>query len=69
MEPKGRKAAVQVDPKFCKECGICVAVCPQGALGFFHGAAVEVEEEKCVGCGICVQLCPDYALSLQEGEE
>ena len=68
MESTKNKKTLKVDPEFCKECGICIAVCPKGALSFYNESVVTVDAEKCVACGTCVQICPDYALSFQEGE-
>jgi NADPH-dependent glutamate synthase beta subunit-like oxidoreductase/glutamate synthase domain-containing protein 3/NAD-dependent dihydropyrimidine dehydrogenase PreA subunit len=46
----------------CRDCGICVAVCPQAAIervaeadgGFRYQAAAE----RCIGCGFCAGACP-----------
>jgi thioredoxin reductase/NAD-dependent dihydropyrimidine dehydrogenase PreA subunit len=46
----------------CRDCGICVAVCPQTAIervetedgGFRYQAAAE----RCIGCGFCAGACP-----------
>jgi NADPH-dependent glutamate synthase beta subunit-like oxidoreductase/glutamate synthase domain-containing protein 3/NAD-dependent dihydropyrimidine dehydrogenase PreA subunit len=46
----------------CRDCGICVAVCPEGAI---HRNALEedgfeyrVDADKCIGCGFCKGACP-----------
>jgi len=46
----------------CRDCGICVAVCPEGAIyrndlgdpGFEY----RVDADKCIGCGFCKGACP-----------
>jgi len=56
---------VLTDPARCKECRLCAAFCPQGAIHFaetvngagYHPAVID--EERCIGCGICYITCPD----------
>lgn len=61
---------------YCKQCGLCVANCPRGALRFGEDfnkggyKAVVVDEEKCVKCGICYTVCPDIVFQfVEEGGE
>jgi len=45
----------------CKDCGICVAVCPEAAISRKEtntGYEYVVDEEKCIGCGFCKGACP-----------
>jgi len=46
----------------CRDCGICVAVCPQAAISRKAGEGVEfeyvVDAERCIGCGFCSGACP-----------
>ena len=45
----------------CRDCGICVAVCPEGAIsrqGKETGFEYVVDESKCIGCGFCKGACP-----------
>ena len=48
----------------CSGCGLCVPVCPTGALSV-QGARLTVVGE-CVGCGLCVSSCPVRVLVLVE---
>jgi NADPH-dependent glutamate synthase beta subunit-like oxidoreductase/glutamate synthase domain-containing protein 3/NAD-dependent dihydropyrimidine dehydrogenase PreA subunit len=46
----------------CRDCGICVAICPESAihrkdLGD-HGFEYQVDPERCIGCGFCKGACP-----------
>ncbi|MGE4290629.1 MAG: DUF362 domain-containing protein [Desulfovibrio sp.] len=49
----------------CKQCGLCVANCPNDAISFsceFNDAGycfAIVDDEKCIRCGICYTMCPD----------
>ena len=48
-----------VDSETCNGDGLCVEVCPQGALELVDGitATVESRAEFCIGCGQCVASC------------
>ncbi len=53
----------------CRDCGVCVAVCPQGAIrrrelaGKYEYA---VDENLCIGCGFCAGACPCGVWNLEE---
>ncbi|MBN1542948.1 electron transfer flavoprotein subunit alpha [candidate division KSB1 bacterium] len=47
----------------CLGCGLCIPVCPFGALEMVDGV-VRVEETVCTLCGACVEHCPVEALEL-----
>ncbi|MBI9085035.1 MAG: FAD-dependent oxidoreductase [Desulfobacterales bacterium] len=46
----------------CRDCGICVAVCPQAAIsrqaGDGDAFAYVVDADRCIGCGFCGGACP-----------
>jgi len=46
----------------CRDCGICVAVCPQAAIERVQKQGPEyeyrVDADKCIGCGFCAGACP-----------
>ncbi|MFZ2446970.1 MAG: FAD-dependent oxidoreductase [Syntrophobacteraceae bacterium] len=47
----------------CRDCGICVTICPQGAISrelrdTADGFEMAVDPEKCIGCGFCAGACP-----------
>lgn len=55
----------------CKECGLCVSVCPPGiivyeegynALGY-HPATV-LATDRCTGCAFCAKICPDTVIGV-----
>jgi len=52
-----------VDPHNCTGCGICVRVCPAGAIRL-DGSVAVVEAATCTGCGLCVNECPNEAISM-----
>ncbi|MCG6910096.1 MAG: FAD-dependent oxidoreductase [Deltaproteobacteria bacterium] len=46
----------------CRDCGICVAMCPESAISRMEksGDAFEyvVDASRCIGCGFCAGACP-----------
>jgi NADPH-dependent glutamate synthase beta subunit-like oxidoreductase/NAD-dependent dihydropyrimidine dehydrogenase PreA subunit len=46
----------------CRDCGICVAVCPRSAISRkdLESSAYEyvVDQNLCIGCGFCAGACP-----------
>jgi len=50
----------KVDKEKCVGCGVCVNVCPAGAISVKDDKAVI--SDKCVDCGRCVQVCPVGAI-------
>ncbi|HHW45150.1 MAG TPA: 4Fe-4S dicluster domain-containing protein [Desulfotomaculum sp.] len=61
-----REPAVDV-PVVCMQCGLCIDVCPTGALKRDGTTdAVVVDESLCAGCGTCVKVCPYGVLRVDE---
>ncbi|MCS7112583.1 MAG: phosphoadenosine phosphosulfate reductase family protein [Nitrososphaerota archaeon] len=48
---------------FCARCGLCIDICPSGALTF-SGRFV-FESGLCSRCGLCVQVCPSLAVGFR----
>ena len=57
----------------CNGCGVCVGVCPCGAIdvvrivqysGRYRGH-LKIDFSKCIGCGNCVEVCPERVLSME----
>lgn len=51
----------------CQACGLCIRVCPGGALtAKDHGTALDFYHHpgRCSGCGLCAAHCPQGALAL-----
>ncbi len=48
----------------CRDCGICVSICPQAAIsrsegdGAKNGFEYVVINDDCIGCGFCADACP-----------
>ena len=67
---------VDVLPEYCKGCGLCVSVCPTGALVIsselgplgVNPAGVN-PDAVCRLCRNCATMCPDAAIRLSKVEE
>uniref|UniRef100_A0A7C4MNR1 Pyridine nucleotide-disulfide oxidoreductase n=1 Tax=Desulfatirhabdium butyrativorans TaxID=340467 RepID=A0A7C4MNR1_9BACT len=54
----------------CRDCGVCVAVCPQAAIERVElptgGYEYRSIDDRCIGCGFCVGACPCGVWNLVE---
>ena len=57
---------IEVIEEFCTGCGVCVKVCPFGAIEITDGVARILD--NCTVCGACVDACPFDAI-VARGEE
>ncbi|NVM25832.1 MAG: 4Fe-4S binding protein, partial [Desulfobacterales bacterium] len=44
--------AIVIDSDLCNGCGLCVKVCPYGAVELRDGKAVLTD--RCTACGACI---------------
>jgi len=53
------------DEDKCIHCGLCVAICPSGAL-YMEPETMRVlfDDSKCVACEMCVKSCPTRAIKV-----
>ena len=59
--------AAFVDKDACRGCGLCVALCPYGALAVeetMEGRKVKLIAAYCKGCGICAATCYRHAITI-----
>jgi len=56
------ESGARVREDLCSGCGLCVPLCPFGALSLDSAKPVAViEAAVCKGCGICASACPRHA--------
>jgi len=63
------KKILEIEPTWCKGCGICVAFCPKNALELVGERAQLKPGNACIACGVCEMHCPDYAIFIREEGE
>ena len=53
----------------CKQCLLCVPVCPDSSIPVEAEKRVEFDFDHCKGCGVCVKVCPFDAIDfVSEGK-
>lgn len=55
----------------CRGKGMCVNICPFGALSWKDGSKTGpvVDSNMCMGCGTCAQACPENAILMTPAAE
>ncbi|MFQ3674916.1 MAG: NIL domain-containing protein [Endomicrobiia bacterium] len=57
---------ITLDKKKCTSCGVCVPLCPVGALEVNRKTfEVVFNKEKCIACELCIPSCPTRAIKLE----
>jgi pyruvate formate lyase activating enzyme len=67
--PEGLSAKPQLMYRASKcigvaQCGYCLPICPEGAIGAGADGKAVVDFAKCTGCGKCVDVCPSKAMEV-----
>ncbi len=61
--------SIEINAKWCKKCGICVAFCPKHVFDRDEdGQPVAARPEDCIGCRLCEMRCPDFAVTVWDKE-
>lgn len=53
----------------CRQCLLCVPVCPDSCISVEAGLRTEFDFDHCKGCGICAKVCPFGAIQMRRGEK
>jgi pyruvate ferredoxin oxidoreductase gamma subunit len=51
-----------LDRSLCSRCHICLALCPEGAIGLDEEGFPDIDYRHCKGCLICAAQCPRHAI-------
>lgn len=52
----------------CKQCLLCIPVCPDSAIPVENKKRSEFNYMHCKGCGICAKVCPFDAIEMVKEE-
>lgn len=55
----------EVDESKCKQCLLCVPVCPDSCIPVKDKKRLPIDYNHCKGCGICVKNCPFGAITME----
>ena len=55
---------INIIPRFCKGCEICVLLCPTSVLEMKEFKAHVARIEDCTECMLCEIRCPDFAIEV-----
>ena len=68
-EEGGEKSAIHIiknngtfQMDTCNQCGLCIDMCPVGALFRNKQGVVLLDKKQCIGCQACVAFCPINAM-------
>ncbi len=53
----------------CKQCLLCVPVCPDSAIPVKDSKRLDFDFNHCKGCGVCVKACPFDAIDFVKEEK
>ena len=53
------------DPEKCRDCYLCVPVCPDMSIIVNSDEKIEFDMDHCKGCGICAKVCPFDAIKME----
>lgn len=53
------------DIQKCKECYLCVPVCPDMSILVEEDGNIAFDMDHCKGCGICAKVCPFDAIRME----
>lgn len=64
MEGAGHQ--IWIAQEGCIGCGMCVRVCPCGAMQMVEKQAT-IDYARCISCGMCATKCPKHVIKDAQG--
>lgn len=64
-----RTAIPEWHPENCKQCLLCVPVCPDSSIPVKDCKRLDFDFDHCKGCGICFKVCPFKAITYTKDGE
>jgi ferredoxin len=58
---------LELDPKKCMGCGMCILVCPHAVFSLTNSKIEIANRDACMECGACARNCPTDALNVRSG--
>ncbi len=66
------KGTIRIKKAMCKGCGLCIEVCPKGAIFIskkineksYFPAEFDKKNNECTGCGLCAVMCPEAIIEV-----
>ena len=55
---------VKVKKEYCKQCNLCIKLCPFNNMEMKDNVPVLKDPEKCKKCKICEKYCPEWGLEV-----
>ena len=56
---------VKVIKEYCKQCYLCIKLCPFKNMKMEDGVPVLIDPKKCKKCKICEKYCPEMGLEVE----
>ncbi len=58
---------VDINEKWCKQCGICAAFCPKNVFDQDEdGRPLTTRIDDCIACKLCEKRCPEFAIKVEK---
>ena len=64
-----RTMAPAWEPEKCRQCLLCVPICPDASIPVTDGKRADFDFDHCKGCGICYKVCPFQAITFGKEEK
>lgn len=61
-DPNIPSGAAWIEKEKCRQCGLCVKLCPVGAISIEDGSFPRIASDECTGCGVCGKVCLHNAI-------